>query len=173
MIKVRHRWGRLFFMNRTLILTVLICLLFCTPSFSNELDSEKFSQMLLEYDEALEPISVAMSAAASGNYANSGKKGKVSNSHWLTADKINSKIEVFIQAIEGAKGIATALAVIVNLYESDEISATVALTALRILKLRAFYLRVFVTNGEAEIEIMINIINEHEGEFQKKARSRF
>lgn len=87
---------------------------------------------------------------------------------WLKAEKVNQQLELLIRGIESAKGVATALAVITNLYQSDKISIDVALTAVQILKLRAVFLKVFVTNGDTELEVMINILDEHEADFNSK-----
>lgn len=90
---------------------------------------------------------------------------------WLKADKVNKQLEVMIRGIETAKGVATALAVIINLYNSDKISVDVALSAIQILKLRAVFLKVFITNGDTELEVMLHVLNEHEAEFSEKSKA--
>ena len=149
-------------MKNLLLLVFIITLCSLSPAYS--FDEQEFTDKLLSFNQ------VAIPVAAAASYQQTGKtqKGGGNDFHWLTADKINAQLERIIQGIEGAKGVATALAVIVNLYNSDQISAEVALTAVQILKVRAMFVRVFVSNGDAEIEIMINILNEHEEEFGKK-----
>jgi len=110
-----------------------------------------------------------------GAAAENGKAGKGTPAEddfvWLKADKVNKQLEVMIRGIENAKGVATALAVIINLYNSDKVSVDVALSAIQILKLRAVFLRVFITNGDTELEVMLHILNEHEAEFSEKSKA--
>jgi hypothetical protein len=39
------------------------------------------------------------------------------------------------------------------------------------LRERAVFIKLFITNGNSELEILIHILNEHESEFGKKAAS--
>lgn len=134
-------------------------------------DEDKFRATLESFNKvALPPV--AGSVEKGSFKGSSGPKGGQSQSGddfvWLKAEKINQQLELLIRGIEGAKGVATALAVITNLYNSDKISIDVALTAVQLLKLRATFLKVFVTNGDTELEIMINILQEHESDLAGK-----
>lgn len=135
-------------------------------------NEDKFRATLEKLNRVLMPA--ASASAGEPAAAMSGKKGGNAASDdfvWLKADKVNQQLDVLIRGIETAKGVATALAVIINLYESDKISVDVAFTAIQILKLRAVFLKVFVTNGDTELEVMIHILNEHEADFSDKVKT--
>lgn len=133
-------------------------------------DEDRFRSTL----ESVNQISIPLAGSfekGSGNAASGAKGGQTQANNdfvWLKAEKVNQQLELLIRGIESAKGVATALAIIVNLYESDKITVDVAATAVQILKLRAVFLKVFITNGDTELEIMINILNEHEADFASK-----
>lgn len=126
-------------------------------------NEDKFRATLVKLSRVLVPAA-ALSGKKGGNAAGD-------DFVWLKADKVNQQLDVLIRGIETAKGVATALAVIINLYESDKISVDVAFNAIQILKLRAVFLKVFVTNGDTELEVMIHILNEHEADFSDKMKS--
>ena len=151
-------------------LALLLALACCVPVIA--FNEDKFRATLEKLQRVLIPSVEDLAA----NDAVAGKKGQgpaaVDDEFvWLRAEKVNKQIDVMIRGIETAKGVATALAVIVNLYESDKISVDVACSAIQILKLRAVFLKVFVTNGDTELEVMIQILNEHEADFGEKAKS--
>jgi len=134
-------------------------------------DEDKFRSALESFSRVSLPpvagsVEKGMPAKGSGDKGAPAQNGK--DFVWLKAEKVNQQLELLIRGIEGAKGVATALAVITNLYNSDKISVDVALTAVQLLKLRATFLKVFVTNGDTELEVMINILDEHEADFTGK-----
>lgn len=134
-------------------------------------DEDKFRSALESFSRVSLPpvagsVEKGMPAKGSGNKGAPAQNGK--DFVWLKAEKVNQQLELLIRGIEGAKGVATALAVITNLYNSDKISIDVALTAVQLLKLRATFLKVFVTNGDTELEIMINVLNDQEAELAGK-----
>ncbi len=134
-------------------------------------DEDRFRSTLESFSRvALPPVagSVEKGMPTGGSGQKGGHNQSGDDFVWLKADKINQQLELIIRGIEGAKGVATALAVITNLYNSDKISIDVALTAVQMLKLRAVFLKVFVTNGDTELEVMINILNEHEADLSGK-----
>lgn len=134
-------------------------------------DEDKFRSTLESFNRlAMPPVagSVEKGPGSVGSGPKGGQTQPGDDFVWLKADKINQQLELLIRGIEGAKGVATALAVITNLYNSDKISVDVALTAVQLLKLRAVFLKVFVTNGDTELEIIINILDEHEADFAGK-----
>lgn len=136
-------------------------------------DENKFTALLKKFDKVAVPVSANMGKtdAMSGNKG--GNSGQTNDDFvWLKADEVNKQIEFMIQGIESAKNVATALAIIVNLYNSNQISVEVAFTAIQILKLRAVFLKVFITNGQSELEVMINILQEHEDEFGKRVQAK-
>jgi hypothetical protein len=126
---------------------------------------------LQRFDQVAVPLNAEMTK---GKGQMSGPKGQQSSDDfvWLKADELNKQLEVLIQGIETAKQVSVALAIIVNLYQSDKISVEAALTAVQILKLRAIFIKVFVTNGNAELEIMIKILQEHEDDFGKQVQAK-
>lgn len=132
-------------------------------------NEDKFRATLVKLHRTL----MAPPAAAAGNdNVKSGDKNPAQDDFvWLKAEKVNQQIEVMIRGIETAKGVATALAVIINLYNSDKISVDVALSAIQILKLRAVFLKVFITNGDTELEVMLHVLNEHEVQFSEMAKN--
>ena len=134
-------------------------------------DEDKFRSALESFSRVSLPpvagsVEKGMPAKGSGDKGAPAQNGK--DFVWLKAEKVNQQLELLIRGIEGAKGVATALAVITNLYNSDKISVDVALTAVQLLKLRATFLKVFVTNGDTELEIMINVLNDQEAELAGK-----
>lgn len=151
---------------------LLIALLWAVPA--NAFNEDAFKEKLLSFNQVAIPIAASAVAKQPSHKPAKGKGSGNSggNFPWLTAEKINKQLEMLIQGIESAKGIATALAVIVNLYESDQISVEVAFTAVQILKLRALFLRVFITDGQSELEIMINVLQEHESDFGKQVKGK-
>jgi hypothetical protein len=148
------------YMNRKITLMLLLALVCSSQVMA--FNEDKFRATLEKLNRTL----FACESEASASRANAAGEDFV----WLKADKINQQLETLIRGIESAKGVATALAVIVNLYQSDRISVDVALTAIQILKLRAVFLKVFITNGDSELEVMIHVLNEHEADFSEKAR---
>lgn len=160
-------------MKKTILLIAIISLVAGSQLFA--FDENKFTNLLQSFDKVAVPQTAADKNNEMGLIAGSQVKGvqkKPANEDfvWLKASEINQQLELMIQGIEGAKQVATALAIIVNLYNSDKISVEVALTAVQILKLRALFLKVFVTNGNSELEVMINILQEHENEFGKRVQ---
>lgn len=155
----------------------IICLIALISVFASSqlfaFDGNKFTSLLNSFNSVAVPL-----AAAKGktDVDMSGSKGGNNQSGddfvWLKADELNKQLEFMIQGIENAKGVAKALAIIVNLYESDKITVEVAFTAVQILKLRAVFMKVFVSNGSSELEIMINILQEHENDFGKMVQSK-
>jgi hypothetical protein len=134
-------------------------------------DEDRFRSTLESFNRvALPPVagSIEKGMPTGGSGPKGGQNQSNDDFVWLKADKINQQLELIIRGIEGAKGVATALAVITNLYNSDKISIDVALTAVQLLKLRATFLKVFVTNGDTELEIMINVLNDQEAELAGK-----
>lgn len=134
-------------------------------------DEDKFRATLESFNKVSLPSVAGSIEKGSGDVGSGPKGGQPQGGDdfvWLKAEKINQQLELLIRGIEGAKGVATALAVITNLYNSDKISVDVALTAVQLLKLRATFLKVFITNGDTELEVMINILQEHETELAGK-----
>lgn len=159
-------------MNRLFGFVLLVAILWAVPA--SAFNEDTFREKLLSFNQVAVPVTAAMGAKQPGHELKKGKGPGNSgdNFPWLTAEKINQQLEMLIKGIEGAKGVATALAVIVNLYESNQISVEVAFTAVQILKLRALFLKVFITNGQSELEIMINILQEHESDFGKQVEAK-
>lgn len=162
-------------MKKTILLIAVISLVAGSQLFA--FNENKFTDLLQSFDK------VAVPQASSGQNNEMGliagskapgvqKKPADEDFVWLKAAEVNKQLEMMIQGIESAKQVATALAIIVNLYNSDKISVEVALTAVQILKLRALFLKVFITNGNSELEIMINVLQDHENEFSKKVQQK-
>lgn len=135
-------------------------------------DENKFTSLLKKFDNAVVPLSAGMAKQDAMSGSKKGPSQGNDDFVWLKAEEINKQIEFMIQGIESAKSVATALAIIVNLYNSNQISVEVALTAVQILKVRAVFLKVFVSNGQSELEVMINILQEHEDEFGKQVQAK-
>lgn len=155
-------------MKKATSMVLLFALAGCMPVMA--FNEDKFRATL----EKLQRVLLPSGEDVATNAALAGKKGgnpAGDDFVWLKADKVNKQLDVMIRGIETAKGVATALAVIVNLYESDRISVDVAFSAVQLLKLRAVFLKVFVTNGDTELEVMIHILNEHESDFGEKVKS--
>lgn len=159
-------------MNRTIAFLVLLSLVCSMPAMA--FDENRFRSALEGYSK------IVTTLANLGNNGNSQQNGKTAKGNgnpaddefvWLKADKINAQLEQMIRGIETAKGVATALAIIINLYESDKISIEVTYASIKMLKERAIFLKLFITNGDSELEILIHILNEHESEFGKKAQA--
>ncbi|MFZ5952596.1 MAG: hypothetical protein ACOYXC_17980 [Candidatus Rifleibacteriota bacterium] len=157
-------------MKKLICLIALISLIASSPLLA--FDENKFTSLLKKFDQVAVPLTANMGKTD----AMSGAKGNPGQANgdfvWLKAEEINKQIEFMIQGIESAKGVATALAIIVNLYNSNQISVEVALTAVQILKVRAVFMKIFVTNGQSELEIMINVLQEHEDEFGKQVAEK-
>ncbi|GAB4282737.1 MAG: hypothetical protein Kow0029_28490 [Candidatus Rifleibacteriota bacterium] len=157
-------------MKRIICLAAILSLVAGSQLFA--FDENRFTSLLMNFSK----VAVPLSADKGKTGAMSGSKGNPGQSSddfvWLKAEELNKQLEFMIQGIETAKGVATALAIITNLYESDKISVEVALTAIQILKLRAVFMKVFVSNGNSELEIMINILQEHEDELGKKVQAK-
>ncbi|PKL47006.1 MAG: hypothetical protein CVV42_14455 [Candidatus Riflebacteria bacterium HGW-Riflebacteria-2] len=157
-------------MNKILVLLVLTSLIGSAPVMA--FDENNFRSVLEGYSKIVTKLA---ELAGNGNPDQTGKTGKGNPSDeefvWLKADKINAQLESMIRGIETAKGVATALAIIINLYEGGEISVEVAYTSIKMLRERAVFLKVFISNGNAELEILIHILNEHESEFGQKAQA--
>lgn len=147
-------------MNKIISMVMLMSLVCAMQVMAFEED--KFRSTLEAFNKVSVPVAAGVEKG-SGDIG-SGSKGNAGNDDfvWLKADKINQQLELLVRGIENAKGVAAALAVISNLYSDGKISVDVALTAIQILKLRAVFLRVFITNGDSELEVMIHILNEHE-----------
>ncbi len=158
-------------MKKFLCLLILAAITIASPLMA--FDEHKFTSLLQRFDEVAIPVSAGM---AKGGDAMSGPKGQSGAEYddfvWLKAEELNKQLEFMIQGIETAKQISVALAIIVNLYQGDKISVEAALTAVQILKLRAVFIKVFVSNGNSELEIMINILQEHEDELSKQAHTK-
>lgn len=135
-------------------------------------NENKFTSLLRQFNKVAVPLTANMVKTDAMSGAKGGNSQGNNDFVWLKAEEINKQIEFMIQGIESAKSVATALAIIVNLYNSNQISVEVALTAVQILKLRAVFLKVFVSNGQSELEIMINILQEHEAEFGKQVQAK-
>lgn len=135
-------------------------------------NENKFTSLLRQFNKVAVPLTANMGKTDAMSGAKGGNSQGNNDFVWLKAEEINKQIEFMIQGIESAKSVATALAIIVNLYNSNQISVEVALTAVQILKLRAVFLKVFVSNGQSELEIMINILQEHEAEFGKQVQAK-
>lgn len=162
-------------MKKFICLLTLLSLLSAGPVLAFE--ENKFAALLQKFNRVAVPLAASASKTdvyQKGNPANSGQKGNQANKDfvWLKADEVNKQIEAMIQGIESAKSVATALAIIVNLYNSNKISVEVALTAVQLLKLRAVFLKIFISNGQSELEVMINILQEHEDEFGKQVQAK-
>ncbi|MBU1109571.1 MAG: hypothetical protein KKB51_23010 [Candidatus Riflebacteria bacterium] len=156
-------------MNKIIGLMILISLVCSVQAMA--FDEAKLRSVLEGYSKIVTKL------ATLGNNGNSGKGGDSAKGSpaddefvWLKADKVNAELESMIRGIETAKGVATALAIIINLYESDSITVEVALASIKMLKDRAVFLKLFITNGNSELEIMIHILNEHEADFSQKAK---
>jgi hypothetical protein len=157
-------------MNKIICLAVMATMLFAGPLMA--IDEDVFRSKLLSFNKVAIPVTAMQEK---GSWDNAKGKGQSSNNGefpYLTAAKLNQQIEVLIKGIETAKGVATALAVITNLYQSNQISVEVALTAVQILKLRAVFMKIFVTNGNSELEIMIQVLGDHETELGKQAQAK-
>lgn len=157
-------------MKRTIAFLVLLSLIGSAPAIA--FDENSFRSVLEGYSKIVTTLSNL------GNNSNSQQNGKTAkgsdsddNFVWLKADKINAQLEQMIRGIETAKGVATALAVIINLYESDKITIEVAYASIKMLRERAVFIKLFISNGDSELEILIHILNEHESEFCKKAQA--
>ncbi len=157
-------------MKKLICLIALISFIASSPLLA--FDESKFTSLLKRLDRVAVPVTANMGKTS----AMSGAKGQPGQANgdfvWLKAEEINKQIEFMIQGIETAKGVATALAIIVNLYNSNQISVEVALTAVQVLKVRAVFMKVFVTNGQSDLEVMINILQEHEDEFGKQVAQK-
>ncbi len=161
-------------MKKAFGLILTITLLFSGSVFA--LDEDVFRSTLVKFSQVAIPVT-AMKGKMGDDVYSKGGNGKGGNASqgefpFLTAEKLNKQIEVLIQGIESAKGVATALAVIVNLYESNKISVEVAITAVQILKLRAVFLKVFLSNGSSELEIMIKVLEDNETELGKHMQAK-
>ncbi len=154
-------------MNKLIAIIVVFSVAAAVPAMA--FNEDKFRATLVKLHRTL----MAPPAVAAGNEsAKSGDKNPAQDDFvWLKAEKVNQQIEVMIRGIETAKGVATALAVIINLYNSEKISVDVALSAIQILKLRAVFLKVFITNGDTELEVMLHVLNEHEAQFSEIAKN--
>ncbi|MDN5278515.1 MAG: hypothetical protein PWR01_2480 [Clostridiales bacterium] len=154
------------------VICLIALLSFLTSGSLLAFDENKFTSLLEGFNQTAVPIAAGMGKTD----AMSGEKGGQNQSNddfvWLKAEELNKQLEFMIQGIESAKGVATALAIIVNLCNSDKISVEVALTAIQILKLRAVFMKVFIANGDSELEIMINILQEHEDEYGKMVQAK-
>ncbi|KAF1079468.1 MAG: hypothetical protein GQF41_4220 [Candidatus Rifleibacterium amylolyticum] len=157
-------------MNRIIVILVLTSLIGSAPVMA--FDENNFRSVLEGYSKIVTKLA---ELANNGNPDQSDKTGKGNPSDedfvWLKADKINAQLETMIRGIETAKGVATALAIIINLYEGGNITIDVAYASIKMLRERAVFLRVFITNGDSELEILIHILNEHESEFGKMAQA--
>lgn len=157
-------------MNKIITVLVLISM-FCSVQ-AMAFDEAGFRSILEGYSKIVTKLA---SLGNNGNPDQGAKCGKGSPSDdefvWLKADKVNAQLESMIRGIETAKGVATALAIIINLYESDQITVEVAFASIKMLKERAIFLKLFITNGNSELEILIHILNEHEADFGEKAQA--
>lgn len=144
--------------------TAIILVLVFVASSLFAFDEAALRNELLNYNKVIIPITLSVAA---GKIPNNPVKPPT-DSEWITADSINAKLELIIKKIDDVKGIAMALSVIIDLYESEQISAEVAITIIRILKLRAFFLKLFITDGNNELELVINIITQQESDFVQK-----
>lgn len=155
-------------MNKILIILVLSGMLCSVQAMA--FDENSFRSVLEGYSKIVTKLATL---GTGGNPDQNAKGGKGSPTDddfvWLKADKVNAQLEGMIRGIETAKGVATALAIIINLYESDKITVEVACASIKMLKDRAIFLKLFITNGNSELEIMIHILNEHESDFSQKA----
>jgi len=156
-------------MKKTILFLMIFALVIASQAMA--LDKKVFRSTLIKFDKVAIPMS-AMVTKGSGADSLVTKKGGNSNNHgdfpYLTAAKVNKKIELLIRGIEDVKGIATALAIITDLYQNGQISVDVAITAIDILKLRAVYLKIFVSNGNSDIEVMINILEDNKNQLAKQ-----
>lgn len=145
-------------------------------------DEYKFTSLLKKFNKTAIPVTANMgktdpydkpsSSGFKGGQQNPSQNPSDEDVIWLRAEEINKQIEFMIQGIETAKGVATALAIIINLCENGQISVEVALSAVQILKLRAVFMKVFISNGQSDLEVMVNILQEHENELSKQVQAK-
>lgn len=156
------------------IFVMIICSLLVT-SQAMAFRASKLKGTLLRMNKVGIPVT-RMITKGQGADSLSGKKGAPTNNTaafpYLTADKVNRQLEMLIKGIEDVKGIATALAIIIDLCDSDRISVDVALTAVQVLKLRAVYMKIFVSNGNSDIGIMIKVLDDNADNLEKRASKR-
>ncbi len=158
-------------MKKLICLLAIFSLVACSQVLA--FDENKFTALLKKFDKVAVPVTANMGKTDAMSGSKGGNPPQSNDDFvWLKADEVNKQIEFMIQGIESAKNVATALAIIINLYNSNQISVEVAFTAIQILKLRAVFLKVFITNGQSELEVMINVLQEHEDEFGKRIQEK-